>query len=154
MWLERCQTKFTWKWLERCHPFDAPCSHRRKHLLSSGPSVCVCGTNPRQRPAKAQKTHTSRVTWQEKIFGPREIAVMAPTQSDRDTLGSPRTPRNAKSGLGPAGANSTVADSDYQEQLYQRVRDGADPLDDLDTAMIFTYVDKDGFVPKSAMRPR
>ena len=29
-----------------------------------------------------------------------------------------------------------------------------DPLDDLSEAMVFTYIDKDGFLPKSAMKPR
>jgi hypothetical protein len=38
--------------------------------------------------------------------------------------------------------------------MLQSWRDGMDPLDDLSEAMIFTYVDKDSFVPKTKILPK
>ena len=65
-------------------------------------------------PAEVEKT----VSWQEKVFGPREIAVLSPGSSDRKDLKSPRTPRSKGSSA------SSIGDSDYRETLYQRLRDG------------------------------
>ena len=122
-------------------------------------------------PTMVEKT----LEWQEKVFGPREIAVLSPGEDDRKDLKSPRTPRSkvrrlrematskaetSKSTLRlarsshKASSASSVTDSDYREQMLQRLRDGFDPLDELSEAMVFTYIDKDGFLPKSVMKPR
>ena len=44
-------------------------------------------------PAVVEKS----VEWQEKVFGPREIAVLAPSNDERKDLRSPRTPRSKAS---------------------------------------------------------
>jgi len=85
--------------------------------------------------------------WQEKVFGPREIAMLSPDNNDRSNNKSPRTPR--KGGV----KESSVFDADYKNKMLQSYRDGMDPLDDIAEAMIFTYVDKDSFVPKTKMLP-
>ncbi|GMH49020.1 hypothetical protein TL16_g00424 [Triparma laevis f. inornata] len=112
------------------------------------------GKNQKQSKLDSNKENPSpsvvekSVEWQEKVFGPREIAVLAPSSSERADLRSPRTPRSK------ASSASSLSDTDYKESLYQRLRDGFDPLDEIQEAMVFTYVDKDGFVPKSTLHPR
>jgi hypothetical protein len=96
---------------------------------------------------QALRSTTLTCGWQEKIFGPRELALLSPGESERAEQGSPRTPRKTGS------AQSTVSDNDYKETVAQMLRDGQDPLDLIKPEQIFTYVDKDGFVPKSAMAP-
>lgn len=90
--------------------------------------------------------------WQEKVFGPREIALLSPDEQERkEAKKSPRLPKTPRSGIRRA---TSMADSDYREILFQKFRDGIDPLDTLEEAMIYTYVDKDNFVAKSRVLPR
>jgi len=85
--------------------------------------------------------------WQEKVFGPREIALLSPDSTERAENKSPRTPRSK-------GNVRSVYDADYKNKMLRNFRDGMDPLDDISEAMIFTYVDKDSFVPKSKILPK
>ena len=113
-------------------------------------------------PLPSPSTITSHLTWQQKLFGPRELALLSPPSTVRESGRSPRSPRSPRTprtalwkATGAAGgaAGGSACDEDYRAALHQRFFDGSDPLDDLASSMIFTYVDKDSFVPKSSMAP-
>ena len=85
------------------------------------------------------------VRWQKKSFGPREIAEYCPGDEDRKSLQTPRLFKSTGSG---------IKESDYKDTFTEMVKDGKEPLDLIQEDMIFTYVDKDGYVPKSGLQPK
>eukprot|EP00752_Nemacystus_decipiens_P014281 g12701.t1 len=76
-----------------------------------------------------------RVKWQEKIFGPSDIVTLS----------------SAQRGVGRPQQHRTVPrlERDYAGHLEDLRRDGVDPLGSISEVMLFTYTDKDGFVPPS-----
>lgn len=105
---------------------------------------------------------TKTVSWQEKILGPRELALYSPSTSDRSSLSTGKSPRrvisSALSSLSKgAGSRSDAGEATralYAEKLARAVADGKEPLDGIAEVSIFTYVDVDGFVPKSTLQQR
>ncbi|GBG32495.1 Meckel syndrome type 1 protein-like [Hondaea fermentalgiana] len=83
----------------------------------------------------AQREWSETFTWQEKKFGPRELVRYLGSEDEE----------------GNAGMGRTAIEAEYLEQIARRRRFGEDLLQDAERVMLFTYTDKDGFVPKNEM---
>jgi len=79
-----------------------------------------------------QRKWTASFTWQEKRFGPREILKYIDTDSS-------------------VGLGRTAIEAEYKEEVSRRLRYGEDLLRDIGQVTLFTYTDKDGFVPKNEL---
>ena len=120
-----------------------------------------------------QTIYKKTISWQEKVLGPRELALYSPSTSERSSLASGKSPRlvvssssssltksRPSSSSSSAAASSRRSDSGaatralYAERLARSFADGKEPLDGLTEVSIFTYVDVDSFVPKSALQTR
>ncbi|CAM9566356.1 unnamed protein product [Ectocarpus fasciculatus] len=83
-----------------------------------------------------------RVKWQEKVFGPEDVVTLSSGQrrsgksQQQRAVGAPDNPLSR-------------LERDYAGHLEDLRRDGVDPLESLSEVMLFTYTDKDGFVPPS-----
>ncbi|CAM9953363.1 unnamed protein product [Scytosiphon promiscuus] len=88
-----------------------------------------------------------RVKWQEKIFGPEDIITVSSGQR------SGHTPPQQRA-VGPLSNPLARLERDYGGHLDDLRRDGVDPLGSLSEVMLFTYTDKDGFVPPSSNTSR
>eukprot|EP00903_Cladosiphon_okamuranus_P006353 g6223.t1 len=76
-----------------------------------------------------------RVKWQEKIFGPGDIVALSSAQRRG---GKPQQHRTVPR-----------LERNYAGHLEDLRRDGVDPLGSISEVMLFTYTDKDGFIPPS-----
>jgi len=71
-------------------------------------------------------------TWQEKKFGPRELIKYLPRDGDQPV-------------------SRTAVENEYRELLGRKLRYGEDVLGGVSKVMLFTYTDKDSFVPKNEL---
>ncbi|CAM9262265.1 unnamed protein product, partial [Ectocarpus sp. 6 AP-2014] len=83
-----------------------------------------------------------RVKWQEKVFGPEDVVTLSSGQRRGGKSQQQRA-------VGPPDNALSRLERDYAGHLEDLRRDGVDPLESLSEVMLFTYTDKDGFVPPS-----
>ena len=99
--------------------------------------------------------------WQQKELGPREVCTYWPDSASGGGNGRGRRSFNGTSTSTGTGAEPSSA-SAYRAQLEQAAREDRAPADVLfqdsgaedHRVKLFTYVDKDGFVPASEVRRR
>jgi len=85
----------------------------------------------------SKRSWAETFTWQEKKFGPRELVKYLDADENGDNKGR--------------GLGRTAIEAEYREQLARRKRSGEDLLEDASQVMLFTFTDKDGFVPKNEL---
>ncbi|CAM9461081.1 unnamed protein product, partial [Ectocarpus sp. 13 AM-2016] len=81
-----------------------------------------------------------RVKWQEKVFGPEDVVTLSSGQRRGGKSQQQRA-------VGPPDNALSRLERDYAGHLEDLRRDRVDPLESLSEVMLFTYTDKDGFVP-------